>query len=147
MNKVLSVELLIIVLILILISLFTYIDSRQFMLEGFTTLFTSKIKSLMDQNGNNNPTNNPTNVKLVLFYADWCGYCKKMKPDWNKFKEKYPNNCEEYESENITDDIRKKYTIQGYPTIIVVTFNNGKEIQREFNGERTFNGFVEALSN
>ena len=51
MKRVLTVELLTIILILILISLFTYIDSRQFMLEGFTDIFNS-------DKSNNNSDNN-----------------------------------------------------------------------------------------
>ncbi len=104
MKRVLTVEILTIILILILISLFTYIDSRQFMLEGFTGIF-----------NNDKPPNsdNDSRVKIIFFHAKWCGHCKKMKPEWDEFKRANPQSCEEYESEEITEELRKKYNISG----------------------------------
>ena len=29
---------------------------------------------------------------VVLFYADWCGHCNAMKPEWNKAVKKLANS-------------------------------------------------------
>ena len=137
MKRVLTVELLTIILILILISLFTYIDSRQFMLEGFTDIFNS------DKSNNNSDNNSDNNSedKIILFYAEWCGHCKKMKPEWDNFKKDNPEVCEEYESEEITEELKKKYKINGYPTIVKVQGNN----VIPYEGERTREGLNKFL--
>ena len=86
--------------------------------------------------------------QLVLFYADWCGHCKKIKPIWeeaaseikDKDKKMLKVNCgggSEKEKE-----IMEKYKIDGYPTIIL--FKNGKPSQYE--GARNKDAFIEALS-
>ena len=124
MARALTFEALTVVLILILIAIFTYIDSRQYMLEGFTS-----------------NTNNDT--QLMLFYADWCGHCKRMKPDWEKVKAEFPNNCIDVESESITDEHRSKYNVKGFPSIFVI---KGEEII-DYDGERTYIAFREVLTN
>ena len=126
MARALTFEALTVVLILILIAIFTYIDSRQYMLEGFTS---------------NNDTNNDT--QLMLFYADWCGHCKRMKPEWEKVKSEFPGRCIDVESESITDRHRNQYNVKGYPSIFVV---KGEEIT-EYDGERTYTAFREVLTN
>jgi protein disulfide-isomerase-like protein len=88
--------------------------------------------------------------QLVLFYADWCGHCKKIKPVWDetadeindkdKNKKMLKVNCgggSEKEKE-----IMEKYNIDGYPTIIL--FTNGKPSPYE--GARNKHAFIEALS-
>ena len=95
----LTMNLLIIILSLILIVIYIHIDGRQFMIEGFSS---------------NNDNENGS--KLVLFHADWCGHCKKMKPDWDKVKSEFPNRCQDIESEQITQEHRDKYDIKGFPT-------------------------------
>ena len=68
--------------------------------------------------------------KLVLFYADWCGYCKKIKPAWDAATEEINVNGEvnmiKIDCGGKTageQEIMKKYEIEGYPTII--HFENG----------------------
>ena len=131
MARLLTVELLSIVLILVLITIFTYIDTREFMIEGF-------LNSNSESNGDSS-----NKCKLILFHAHWCGHCKKMKPDWNRVKNEFPDRCEEYESEVITEEQRSKYNIKGYPTILVL---RGEKIE-EYNGERSYMGFKELLMN
>lgn len=63
--------------------------------------------------------------KLVLFYADWCGHCKKIKPAWDEAAEKVNAegetkmikiNCGGKSDEE--KELMEKYKIEGYPTII-----------------------------
>ena len=92
---------------------------------------------------------------LVLFYADWCGHCKKLKPTWSKTaelaKEKgltmiqinvggEESDSEETKKKNA--EISKKYNIDGYPTIIL--FKNGNAIP--YDGPRTPEGFMNAFN-
>ena len=65
---------------------------------------------------------------MVMVGAEWCGYCRMLKPTWKQFKKfagkeflvmavdavKYP-------------DLVKKLGVKGYPTIFSV--KNGKMIQ------------------
>jgi thiol-disulfide isomerase/thioredoxin len=90
------------------------------------------------------------NVKISLYYAEWCGYCTRFMPIWKQFKE-YINNSKkpildtdgkqvtvtvkEYEADtkiaadrNAIDKV--KNLIKGYPTILI---NDNKE----YDGERT----------
>jgi thiol-disulfide isomerase/thioredoxin len=83
-----------------------------------------------------NITNNET--ILVLFYADWCFYCKKFMPIWDKLEKNLKIktkkiNCPENE------ELCNKYDIQGYPTIKL--FKNNQEI--DFDKERTYDGVME----
>jgi protein disulfide-isomerase-like protein len=87
-------------------------------------------------------------TKLVLFYADWCGHCKKIKPEWDKTAKKVNKddtlmikvNCGEGTDKD--QEIMKKYKIEGYPTII--KFVNGKP--QEYTGDRDESGFKGVFS-
>ena len=86
--------------------------------------------------------------KLVLFYADWCGHCKKLKPEWDdtakevneKDNKMLKMNCGGGTEEE--KEIMSKYNIDGYPTIIV--FDNG--VASPYEGKRTKEAFKSALS-
>ena len=83
-------------------------------------------------------------ILLGLIYADWCGHCKKMKPDWDKVSKEFPGRCEEVESSNITDDHKNKYPINGYPSIFIIKEDGSIE---EWNKGRSYNDFKEFLKN
>ena len=77
---------------------------------------------------------------MVLYYAEWCGHCQTMKPEWNKVVKKLKKNnnnvnIAEIESNHI-DKLVNKPTIQGFPTIKM--YNNGKEVAN-FEDERVAN--------
>tara|TARA_A100001015_G_scaffold265668_1_gene314268 strand:+ start:78 stop:440 length:363 start_codon:yes stop_codon:yes gene_type:complete len=85
---------------------------------------------------------------LVLFYADWCGYCKKIKPMWNKTaEERKVDGKKDMHKVNVGDKtpeqqaLMKKYNINGFPTIVM--FENGK-VKGVMN-ERTKEAFLSYL--
>ena len=93
------------------------------------------------------PIKNESQEKLILFYADWCGHCQHMKPDWetakNMLKVKAPNLIIE-EVEHSAPKNDKYPQIKGYPTIMF--FKDGKYI--EYKGDRSTNSIVDfALQN
>ena len=60
---------------------------------------------------------------LVMFYVDWCGYCKRFAPLMPELKKKYKKdlnmvmvNCEDTNNAEIV----QKYDIKGYPSIFIV---------------------------
>jgi thiol-disulfide isomerase/thioredoxin len=88
---------------------------------------------------------------IVLYYANWCGHCNTMKPEWqkvisrmnehnNKTNNKTNNantnnssiNIADIESSHI-DDLTDKPEIAGFPTIKM--YNSGHEIAN-FEDER-----------
>lgn len=129
-------------LLFILIVLFYFYST--YLKEGFDTT----PDSLEQYISSDKPT-------LVLFYANWCGHCKKLKPTWAKTaetaKEKgltmiqinvggEENDSEETKRKNAA--ISTKYNIDGYPTIIL--FKNGNAIP--YDGPRTPEGFMNAFN-
>ena len=65
---------------------------------------------------------------IIYFFTEWCPYCKKAKPEWDKFQEyvKNVNNTNDYKINLLTIDCDKKpemankYNIEGYPTIKLI---------------------------
>lgn len=70
-----------------------------------------------DDDDNNNDDGKP---EFVMYYADWCGHCKRAKPHFENIMKKY-NGPVKLKMINAEDpmhkDIVKKEQISGYPTI------------------------------
>ena len=126
-----------IILMIILFALFFVYD--KYLKEGFSE---GGEITTHDIDGNVK-----TGTKLVLFYADWCGHCKKIKPVWDESAKKVNKdevkmikvNCGEGTEKD--QEIMKKYSIDGYPTII--KFVEGKP--QLYQGERDAKSLIEAL--
>ena len=121
------------IIILLIILAVLYFVYTKFLKEGFET----DSSNLDDQV--------KSGTKLVLFYADWCGHCKKIKPVWDETAKEV--NVEEVKMIKVncgegTDEdqrVMKKYSIDGYPTII--KFVNGKASM--YQGDRNSESFKE----
>ena len=121
----LTVELLILVILMMIISIMNHFSRTQYMIEG------------MENKGR---------PVLILVHAEWCGHCKNMMPEWDKFHANHDKNCRKIESAEITEEIREKYGANSYPTIVLIEERDGDEIFLEkYNGERTEKGFTEFL--
>ena len=69
-------------------------------------------------------------TKLILYWANWCGVCKMIKPNWNKAKKllnkKYPKlkieeiNCDNFdEKKAFILENGVKESLDGIPTILL----------------------------
>ena len=57
---------------------------------------------------------------LVMFYATWCGYCKGMMPDWDRFAQQKNgyNNVKIIKVESTEQPaILKKHQVPGFPLV------------------------------
>jgi thiol-disulfide isomerase/thioredoxin len=72
-------------------------------------------------------------VEIMLFKADWCGYCKKFIPVWNTLEQTYGSKYKFilYDSEKDKEEF-KKWDIKSYPTILIN--NKGKLL--DYDGPR-----------
>lgn len=85
---------------------------------------------------------------IVLFYADWCGHCKALKPEWNHFERAIKDSKLEDDlmiasvSEQEIGNVDGDKDILGFPTIFYLM--NGEK-QEEFKGPRNVDGLIEFL--
>lgn len=115
-------------------------------------LFTSYNKYRLIEGFESSPSSFNDDVasgkKLVWFYADWCGHCKKMKSAWDSAAEKVKGQMVKINLGNSEDkkqqEISKKYNIEGYPTIYLL--NNG-EIEEKYKGGRNSDDFESFCAN
>ena len=68
---------------------------------------------------------------LVLFYAPWCGHCKKFHPEFSKAATTLKNENLYLAKVDSTEnkELASKYKIASYPTVKL--FSNGKAIPYE----------------
>lgn len=116
--------------------------------------YTSYIKPMISEHKLNKEfvnenIDNSEDILVMYFYTEWCPYCKKAKPEWNKFENYVGNknknidytinlvsiNCDESKS------IANKYKIDGYPTVKLIYKNK----EYDFDAKVTKDNLVEFL--
>lgn len=111
------------------------INTKHSLKEGFQ----SKVLSAEDLK----PKNGETIV--ALFYAEWCGYCKKFKPVFHRAKRDIEKTNKKVKLVAVDCDVNKElskqYEVNGYPTVILI--KNGEETVLE--AERNYEGFMNQL--
>lgn len=103
----------------------------------------------------NNKSIKPKNPKLILYWANWCGICIKIKPNWetakNIIREKYPNveiediNCDDPNLDKCHMYVNgEKTNLDGVPTIIIRNNNLDVEYKKGqgFKGDRSVEELV-----
>jgi protein disulfide-isomerase A1 len=77
---------------------------------------------------------------LVEFYAPWCGHCKKLAPEYSKAAKRLKSHSIQIAKVDGTtsQNLTKKYDIQGYPTLKY--FIGSKPV--EYTGGRTEDSIV-----
>lgn len=84
---------------------------------------------------------------LVMFYAPWCGHCKKLKPEFEHAAKTLVSNdppvalakvdCTEGGKETCN-----RFGVRGYPTVKIF---KGGEFSQEYNGPRESSGIVKYM--
>lgn len=88
-----------------------------------------------------------TETTLVMFYAPWCGHCKKLKPEYAKAAELLrgedpPIALAKVDCTEGGKDTCGKFSVSGYPTLKI--FKNG-EVSQEYNGPREASGIAKYM--
>jgi protein disulfide-isomerase-like protein len=84
---------------------------------------------------------------LVMFFAPWCGHCKKAKPEFVKAAEKFKDDSKvELAAVDCTihSNICATYDVKGYPTLKYFSY---LKINRDYNGDRHAEDFIQFLLN
>ena len=88
---------------------------------------------------------NKEDISIIYFYTEWCPYCKKAKPEWDKFSSyvnNFNNTNEDYHITLISIDCEKdtktadKYNVSGYPTIKLIKNNQVYDYDAKPNKDR-----------
>jgi len=92
---------------------------------------------------------NPNQNTFTMYYADWCGHCKKIKPEFEKFMKSGPINvngksCQiRMISPEKEPDAAAGKPIRGFPTFLMET-TDGQVV--EYKGDRSTKGFLEFIN-
>uniref|UniRef100_A0A6M2DV45 Protein disulfide-isomerase n=1 Tax=Xenopsylla cheopis TaxID=163159 RepID=A0A6M2DV45_XENCH len=84
---------------------------------------------------------------LVMFYAPWCGHCKRLKPEFAKAAEtlqgdETPIALAKVDCTEGGKETCGKFSVSGYPTLKI--FRNG-ELSQDYNGPREAGGIVKYM--
>ena len=91
----------------------------------------------------------PSAPTFTMFYADWCGHCKKAKPDFTEFMgdgtKTIGSTTVKIEMVNADsgDPRVEAFQVKGYPTFCLQTMD-GKVT--EYKGKRETAGYLEFLN-
>lgn len=77
-------------------------------------------------------------MKMVLYYADWCGWSSKFLPVWSQFVSQAESRYPQIQFEKV-ECTNQKCQVKGFPTIVMHTQSGAIE----FDGDRSVSGLIE----
>lgn len=85
---------------------------------------------------------------LVMFYAPWCGHCKKAKPEFKAAAEHFANDPRvvfvAVDCSTKLQEFCKQHDVRGYPTFKYFSYFKSK---LDYNGGRNRQDFIDYMSN
>lgn len=83
-------------------------------------------------------------LKCIMFFTEWCGYCKKAKPEWERLRVEMDGKVIADKRITITgidcdkdEATAKRYGVNAFPTF---KFEIDGQVL-DYNGENTYDGF------
>lgn len=148
------------ILVFLIILVFLYGGYQAYLMYGKQVLENKKHQDVANVN------NRKGQAEILFFYAEWCPHCKKAKPEWLAFQEKYDKkvingnelSCKEVDCTDDADNddseiaanqaLRDKFDIKGYPTIKLITEGEEGKNVIDFDSKITSKGletFVQSI--
>ena len=130
-NKPMLIFMFIITILFILLSMYLFNQFKKNNLKKGHVLNKEYLDNDKDQD---NPSKD--NINIMYFYTEWCPYCKKAKPEWDKFSQYINNFNKTNKKYSVTlksidcdkdTKMANKYNIKGYPTIKLIKDNKVNE--------------------
>lgn len=95
----------------------------------FPALCTAGITDIRTRTDFNSKVLSSSDPKILLFSADWCRYCQKLKPIVEKVSKEYRDELEIYIIDvDSLGRLSQDYNIQGLPTVVIM--KDGEEQSR-----------------
>jgi len=105
----------------IVLTIVTYFIYNKFIAPFFS-------KHVLNREYTNKKNDTSNDVIIILFFTEWCPYCKSAMPEWNKFND-YVNKVNKINNFTITlnkidcdkdEELANKYNIEAYPSIKLI---------------------------
>ena len=128
-------------IILLLVALF-YPRTKQMGIKLEPVPGTSYYQAVFE---NFNDDNKPA---LVFFGTEWCGYCKKFKPEWDKFASQFNKMKVVYIDCDKNKELAEKHNIKGFPTVKYLPNGlNNPAGSQQMTGGNSFASLVDFIAN
>jgi len=139
-------QFIIVVLVIIILVAMFYPRSTPLISTGFSARLGNlggkiELEAFSNENGDDKT--------LVLFYAPWCGHCKKLMPIWDRLMS---SNSTDVKITKVNSDedgeLAQKFGVESFPTIYFLPkgLNNPSE-RIEFSGDRTGEALLAFIAN
>jgi thioredoxin 1 len=82
-----------------------------------------------------------SNRTLVLYYAPWCAFCKKIMPSWDDLQNRYGERVQKVDCEAYPEEAEKQ-NIEAFPTVILFVDNKKVKVLKGGADPETLESFL-----